>query len=103
MVLRAIWATFKPKEIKLGLSNIKKLIIFSQKEAFVIFPKMEPCTFQSKIEKQKKFTPRKFLMLQETKSPQNFLRFLKRKLFYISGNCLYFRKQKPRKKTSVST
>ena len=97
MVLRATWATFKPKEIKLGLSNIKKLIIFSQKEAFVIFPKMEPCTFQSKIEKQKKFTPRKFLMLQETKSPQNFLRF------YISGNCLYFRKQKPRKKTSVST
>ena len=90
MVLRATWATFKPKEIKLGLSNIKKLIIFSQKKAFVIFPKMEPCNFQSKIEKQKKYTPRKFLMLQETKSPKKFLAFLKKKAFLYFGKLFIF-------------
>ena len=74
---RATWATFKPKraknkknsprkkfhifpEIELPSSNIKKILIFSQKkaslifsqkEAFPIFPKTEPCTFQSKLEK----------------------------------------------------
>ena len=31
--------------------NIKKLLIFSQKKASFIFPEMEPCTFQLKLEK----------------------------------------------------
>ena len=52
-------------------SNIKKILIFSQKKAFLIFPEMKPCTFQRKLEKSKKSTPRKFI---------------KRKLSYTSGN-----------------
>ena len=35
----------------LSSSNIKKILIFSQKKAFLIFSEMEPCTFQSKLEK----------------------------------------------------
>ena len=30
-------------------SNIKKIVIFSQKKAFLIFPEMEPSTFQPKL------------------------------------------------------
>ena len=31
--------------------NIKKSIILSQKKAFLIFPKTEPCTFLPKLDK----------------------------------------------------
>ena len=37
--------------MELSSSNIKKILIFSQKKAFLKFPEMEPCTFQLKIEK----------------------------------------------------
>ena len=46
--------------MELSSSNIKKILIFSQKKAFLIFsqkkaflkfPKTEPCTFQSKLKK----------------------------------------------------
>ena len=30
---------------------LKKFLIFCQKKAFLIFPEMEPCTFQLKLEK----------------------------------------------------
>ena len=30
--------------------NIKEIIIFSQKKVFLIFPEMESCTFQPKLE-----------------------------------------------------
>ena len=33
-------------ETELSRSNIKKFLIFSQKKAFLMFPKTEPCTFQ---------------------------------------------------------
>ena len=32
-------------------SNIKKILIFSQKKAFLVLPEMEPCSFQPKPEK----------------------------------------------------
>ena len=35
------------------LALIFKKLTFSQKKAFLIFPKMEPCTFEPKIEKLK--------------------------------------------------
>ena len=45
-------------------SNIKKILIFSQKnKAFLIFLEMEPCTFQPK---QK--TPQKLFILSQKKA-----------------------------------
>ena len=54
----ATWRTFRPKlenpprkkflmfqEMELFDSKIKKILTFSQKKAFLIFPEMEPCTF----------------------------------------------------------
>ena len=38
-------------EMKLSSSNIKEILIFSQKKVFLIFPKTETCTFQAKLEK----------------------------------------------------
>ena len=58
--------------MQLSSSNIKKILIFSQKKAFFIFsqkrafltfPEMEPCTFHPKLKKQEKSIPGKFLML----------------------------------------
>ena len=87
----ATWRTFKPKlekqkkllcffiirKMKLSSSNIKKIIIFSQKKAFLIF--------------------------QETETPKKFFIFQEKELSYISGNFLYLgsnfpsskKKQKP--------
>ena len=39
------------QEMELSDSKIKKYLIFSQKKAFLIFPEMEPCTFQPKLKK----------------------------------------------------
>ena len=83
--------------MELSSSNIKKMLIFSQKNVFLIFPEMEPCIFQPQAMKIKKSTCRKFLIFQETKTPQNFLCFRKQnflifqekealKTSYISGN-----------------
>lgn len=71
-------------------SNIKKILAFSQKKACLIFSQMKPCNFHSKLQKQKKSTLGKFLILQETETPKRFLCFPKRILF------LYFRKRKSR-------
>ena len=37
--------------MELSSPNIKKILIFSQKKAFLILPKTEPCPFQPKLEK----------------------------------------------------
>ena len=41
-------------EMELFSSNIEKIIIFSLKKAFLIFPKTKPCTFQSKLKTERK-------------------------------------------------
>ena len=73
--------------MELSSSNIKKILIFSQTKAFLIFPEMKHCTFQPKLKKLKRFTPRKFLMFQETEDFKKLLIFSQKKAFsYISGN-----------------
>ena len=58
--------------MELSSSNIEKIIVFSQKKAFLKFPEMEHGTFHCKLKKKKKekkkknSTPRKFLVFQET-------------------------------------
>ena len=42
---------FMFQEMELSNSNIKKLIVFSQKKSFFIFPEMESCSFQPKLKK----------------------------------------------------
>ena len=37
--------------MELSESKIKKFLIFSQKKAFLIYPGIEPCSFQPKLEK----------------------------------------------------
>ena len=83
------------QEMEFSSSNIKKILTFSQKKPFLIFPEMESWTFQPKLEKKKK----------ERKSRRenlfrliltDFLYFLKRKLFIYSG------KRKPRKNSLYS-
>ena len=64
-------------------SNITKILIFSQKKAFLIFLEMEPYTFQPKIKKQKRSTPRKLLTLQEMKTPINFLYFSQKRAIFL--------------------
>ena len=52
----------------MGLSNfnIKKILIFSQRKTFLIFPETEPCTSQPKPPKKtKKSTRNKFLVFPE--------------------------------------
>ena len=53
------------QEMKLSGSNIKKILIFSQKKAFLIFPKIEPCTFQPKLEILENSVLRKFLIFRK--------------------------------------
>ena len=80
--------------MELSSSNITKILIFSlrkaflifsQKKAFLLFPEVESCTFQSKIEKQKNSTTRKFCILQETKTLTKFLVFFKKKATLMFG------------------
>ena len=66
--------------MELSSSNIKKILIFSQKKAFHIFPEMEPCTFQPKL---KNSTPRKSLILQETETPKKLIISSQKKTFLI--------------------
>ena len=81
--------------MELSSPNTKKILIFLE---------MKPCIFQPKIKKLKTSTPRKFLILQETKNPKKclifsqkelFLFFGKRKAFHISrkGTFLCFGKE----------
>ena len=39
--------------MELFSSNIKQILIFSQKKAFLIFSQMKPCTFHFKLKKMK--------------------------------------------------
>ena len=69
--------------MELFSSNFKKILIFSQKKAFFIFLEMEPCTFPTKLEKNKNsprenslyFNIKKFLIFQETETPKKNLIF----------------------------
>ena len=98
VVLRATSATFKPKfkthpeknslhfrKRNFG-SNIKKILMFSRKKAFLIFSQMKPCTFH--------LSPFHFLHFSH---PNFSYIFSKRKLFLCFGkrgppkNTLYFR------------
>ena len=58
------------QEMELCDSKIKKIFIFSQKEAFLIFLEMEPCTFQPMLKKTK------------TKTKQELLIFFQKKAFF---------------------
>ena len=40
--------------MELFSSNIEKILRFFQKKAFLIFPKKEPCSFQSKLKMERK-------------------------------------------------
>ena len=46
-------------EMGLSSSNIKKILIFSQKKAFLTFPEMEPYTFQTNFTPSPTPTPKK--------------------------------------------
>ena len=94
------------QEIELPNSNIKKLIVFSQKKAFFIFPEMESCSFQPKLKKKKKknnLPPKIFLVFDEMElsyifSRETFSYILENRNTktdsYISGNIffLYFKR-----------
>ena len=70
-------------------SSLKMFPCFSRKKFFyfLIFLEMRPCTFQSKLKKEKKSTWRKFLTLQETESLKNLVIFFSKESFSsISGS-----------------
>ena len=71
--------------MELFSSNIKKKIYIFSKESFFIFPEMEPYTFQPEIKKLKTIHPRKFLILQETKTSKKILIFQEIELSFVSG------------------
>ena len=84
--------------MKLSNSNIKKILIFSQKKAFLIFPEMEPCTFQSKLEKEEKSIRRKFYYTSRNVNPEKTSDIFSKESFflysgkwnsYISGNRIF--------------
>ena len=77
-------------------SNIKKIIIFSQKRKLLLyFWKWNPELFSPKLKKIKKSTLRKFLMLQETETLKNVLYFSQKKA------ALMFRETKTLKKLLI--
>ena len=73
-------------QIELSSSNVTKVLIFSQKNAFLIFSQMNSCTFQSKPKKWKKSMPRKIsYILWNRNLEKNFL-------YFRNGTFLYFGK-----------
>ena len=64
-------------EMELFSSNVKKILIFSQKKAFPIFLHFLPQA--QKIPS----TRRKIVMLQETETLKNFLYFFQKKSVHI--------------------
>ena len=56
------------QEMELCDSKIKKIFIFSQKEAFLIFLEMEPCTFQPMLKKKKNKKKQELLILFQKKA-----------------------------------
>ena len=69
----------------LSSRNIKKCLTLYQKKTFFILPEIKPFTFQSKLDKEKKFTLGKFVILQETKTLK--------KLFVLSQKKAFFKVQ----------
>ena len=62
---------------------LKRIIIFSQKKAFLIFPEMKTCTFHPKLKKYKKNTPHEnFSYFRKWKLQKKCLCFLKSKLYW---------------------
>ena len=67
-------------------SNIKKILIFSQKKAFLIFLEIEPYTFQSQLKKIK-LCPEKISCIPGNRNPpKNYYVFSKESFCYISRN-----------------
>ena len=112
VLLRATWVTFKPKlkkikkihskkipyfpEIELASSNIKKVLILSQKKVFVIFSQKKGFFIFSQKKTFPKFSemnpspenkrnpPREqFLILQEMETAPKFAVLSKKKVFLI--------------------
>ena len=72
-------------EMELFSSNVKKILIFSQKKAFPIFLQMKPCTFYPKLKKYH-LLREKLLCFKKRKHWKTSYIFFKRNLF------IYFRK-----------
>ena len=68
--------------MELPSSNIKKVLIFSQKKAFLIFPEMKSCTFQPNS-KNEKIHPGKIAYNSGNGNPEKFIVFSKKKAFLI--------------------
>ena len=68
--------------MELSSSNIKKVLIFFQKKAILIFPEVEPCTFQPKLKKQKNPHEISFLYFRKQK-PQIFFCVFSKESFYF--------------------
>lgn len=73
--------------MELSHYEIKKILIFSQKKAFLIFPEMEPCNFRSKLEKIKKILPEKISYISVNRKHEKIpCNFAKESFFNILGN-----------------
>ena len=70
--------------MELSSSNTKKCSYFLKRKRVLYFRKWNPALC-SPSSKEKKSTPRKFLILQGTKTPEK-LYSLRRKLFLYFGN-----------------
>ena len=78
--------------MELSGSNIKKVLTFSQKKAFLIFPEVESSTFQPRLKKIKKSNPRKTSYASGNGNPEKCLMFqetetLKKPLIFQEVTC----------------
>ena len=78
--------------MELSSSNIKKIVIFSQRKLFLYFLKRKlflyfqernPALFSPSLKNKKQFTQRKFLILQGTETPKKCLVFSQKKTSII--------------------
>ena len=79
--------------MELSSSNTTKIVTFSQKKAFVIYPEMESCTFQPKLQ-NKKIHPKKISYISGNRNPEKTSIFSKESFSCTSGN------RNPEKKSS---
>ena len=76
--------------MELFSSNVKKILIFSQKKAFPIFLQMKPCTFYPKLKKY--HLPGENCYASRNENTEKLLIFFSKEICsYISGNFLNFR------------
>ena len=84
--------------MELSSSNVKKILIFSQKKAFLTFPKREPLFSPSSKNKKIIHLDKNFYISGNGNPEKISCAFSKESFFYISGtgnsqkNFLYFRK-----------